>query len=113
MPQSRRDLIRAYKERTPERGIFAVRCAASGEAWVGATDNLDTQQNGIWFALRVGGFPNPAVVRAWAAHGAESFAFEILERVDEPDMTPMGVRDHLKRREAHWREALGAGKLTG
>ncbi len=47
----RRDAVREYKERAPRRGVFAVRCAPTGEAWVSAWPNLDGQQNSTWFGL--------------------------------------------------------------
>ena len=56
--ERKRDLVREYKERKQVRGVFAVRCTASGEAWVSASPNLDTQQNGLWFQLRMGNHMN-------------------------------------------------------
>jgi hypothetical protein len=111
--QSRRDAIRDYKERKVTHGVFAVRCAASGEAWVGATPNVEQMQNRIWFGLRQGGHPNPAMRAAWAAHGEGAFAFEVLEEVDTEDLGPLGRESLLKDRTAHWREALGAKKVVG
>src|SRR5688500_7451243 len=51
--QSRRNLARDYKERKVPAGIFSLRCAATGETWVGAARNLD-QKNGLMFSLRLG-----------------------------------------------------------
>ena len=50
--------IAAWKKRKPAAGIFAVRCAASGRAWIGQTLNLDTIRNRVWFSLRVGSHSN-------------------------------------------------------
>jgi hypothetical protein len=111
--QSRRQVVRDYKERKVTPGIFAVRCAASGETWVGVSRNLEQQQNGIWFGLRQGSYPNRAAQAAWKAHGEAAFAFEILEAFDDPDAVSY-VRDGwLKDRDAHWRAALKAPKLIG
>src|SRR5436853_96654 len=65
--QSRRQVVRDYKERKVSQGIFAVRCAATGEAWVGKSRNLEQQQNGIWFGLRSGGYVNRVLQAARAA----------------------------------------------
>jgi len=111
--QSRRQLVRDYKERKVRQGVFAVRCAASGEAWVGRSRNLDQQQNGVWFGLRSGGHPNRALQAAWAAHGEAAFAFEVLEAIDDKDLSPYARDNLLKDRAAHWREALGATKIVG
>jgi len=111
--KSRRDAVRDYKERKVPAGVFAVRCAASGEVWVGQSRNLDAQQNSVWFGLKMGSpvFRGPAA--AWRQHGEASFAFEVLEVIDDEDMSPLGRDDALKRRERHWLDALNARKLTG
>ncbi len=44
----------AYKERKQVAGIFAIRCAPSGEVWVGQTLTLLTIQNRLWFMLTHG-----------------------------------------------------------
>jgi hypothetical protein len=103
----RKAAISEYKKRDDAIGIFAVRCAASGEAWVGPSLNLDTIQNRIWFGLRLGSATNKDMQRAWNYHGGDSFEFEVLERL-EPD-EPAFVRDsQLKERTAHWRGTLNA-----
>ncbi|HEX3699278.1 MAG TPA: GIY-YIG nuclease family protein [Phenylobacterium sp.] len=111
--QSRREALRQYKEKTPAVGVFAVRCAASGETWVAASRNLDQQQNGVWFALKHGGHPNRALQAAWQAHGEAAFAFERLETLDVKDHSPLAVELMLKDAEARWRRQLGAGKVAG
>jgi hypothetical protein len=40
--EDRKAAIAAYKERKSVAGIYVIRCAASGEAWVGQAPNLDT-----------------------------------------------------------------------
>ena len=111
--QSRRELIRDFKERKTDAGIYAVRCAATGEAWVGGSPNIDTQENRTRFALKSGGHANKALVAAWRSHGDAGFSFEVLERIDTGQMTPIGVKDEIKSRERHWRAALGAMKAVG
>jgi hypothetical protein len=109
----KREIARAYAERERVQGVFAVRCTASGEVWVSSSRNLDTQQNGVWFMLRTGGHPNKAVQAAWNTHGEAAFAYEIVEALSSDSLTSMGLRDLMKTRERHWRDALGAGVLAG
>lgn len=104
----RRELVRDYKEREVARGIFAVRCRASGEVWLGIGRSLDNMQNGIWFALRLGTHPCVTLQAAWNAHGEESFVYEIVEEVDAKDMTPWMLQSLLKERLQHWREKWNA-----
>src|SRR5579862_6374078 len=97
--QSRRQVVRDYKERKVPQGIFAVRCAVTGQAWVGQSRNLAQQQNGIWFSLRQAGHPNPALRAAWAAHGEAAFAFEVLETIEDEGLSAYGRDNLLKERD--------------
>jgi hypothetical protein len=107
----KKEALREYKERKQSPGIFAVRCAATGQVWTGASPNLQTQQNGIWFQLKLGGYPNAALQSAWKQHGETAFAFETLEAI--VDDNPLLIRELLKERQKHWREKLGAEKVVG
>jgi hypothetical protein len=101
----RKAAIAAYKKRKNVAGIFAVRCAATSQAWVGQTLNLDTIQNRIWFSLRMGSNSNRDLQSAWSAHGAEHFTFEPLELLEDEELPY--VRDALlKERFVHWRSLL-------
>ena len=107
MTSARKTAIAAYKERKSVAGIFAIRCAATSETWVGQTPDLDKIQNRIWFTLRQGGHPCRSLQAAWTAHAADSFAFEACERL-EAEESPY-VRDALlKERALHWRTEFGA-----
>ena len=57
-----------------------------------------------------------ALQSAWNAHGADSFAFRILEEIDLDELT-YGRERALKERVAHWREKLGgaprSNSITG
>jgi hypothetical protein len=109
----KRDLVQAYKERKRDRGVFAVRCAPTGQVWVAATPNLESQKNSLWFSLRLGSARRPDMAQAWKDHGAEAFSYEVLEEIDDTELTSLGLSDLLKAREKHWREALGAASTIG
>jgi hypothetical protein len=108
--EDRKAAIAAYKKRSSIAGIFAVRCAGSGQVWIGQTLNLETVQNRIWFSLRAGGHANADLQKAWSAHGAKDFSFEQLERLKDEELAY--VRDKLLReREIYWCAALGGLSL--
>jgi hypothetical protein len=108
--QDKKNALAAYKERKVVAGIYAVRCLATGQCWVGGAIDLGTIRNRLWFGLRMGGDPHPTLQAAWHAHGADSFAFEEVERFD--DAAPGYVRElALRDRLAHWRAELGAGAI--
>ncbi|WP_445681247.1 GIY-YIG nuclease family protein [Radicibacter daui] len=100
--------IAAWKERPPAVGIYLVRCAATSECWVGASQDLEKIGNRILFSLRHGSHMNRAMQAAWNAHGAESFSVEEAERLPE-EALEFGLRQTLKERLAFWCGKLGAG----
>ena len=106
----RKAAVSAYKERKAVAGVYAIRCAATGEQWVGSAPDLSTIWTRRTFALgkasrRTGRFSPPGTL-----HGPESFAFKILEEIDLEQLT-YGRERALKERVAHWREALGAAAI--
>lgn len=108
--EERKAAIAAYKKRKTAAGIFAVRCAASGQAWVGQTLTLDTIQTRIWFSLRAGIHSNRELQGAWTAHGADSFSFKPLEQLKDEELPY--VRDaFLKERVSHWRSTLNGSVI--
>lgn len=109
----KRDAVRAYKERRRQRGVFSVTCAATGERWVAATQNLETHQNGVWFTLRTGSHPNRALQAAWNAHGESAFSYDVLEELGEEVVGDYAIKADLKAMATAWREKLGAGAVTG
>jgi hypothetical protein len=102
MSIDRKAAIAAYKERKSAAGIFLIRCAATGEAWVGQSLDMDKIQNRIWFTLRQGGHPCKSLQAAWTAHGADGLQFSECERLADEETAY--VRDALlKERTLHWR----------
>lgn len=104
--QSRRESIAAFKKRKMVSGIFAIRCALSGEVWVGRAPDLDTIWRRLSFELAQGGGRRASLQAAWRSHGEAAFSFEVLEPIEEEIDY---VRDKsLAARLGHWRQALGA-----
>lgn len=110
---NRKALIRAYKDRVRHAGVFAVRCAPTGQTWVEATPDIAGRQNGLWFALKHGSHPNKALQAAWTAQGDPAFRYEELERFPVEDLSDYELATQLKDRGKRWRAALGAERLTG
>ena len=105
----KKELVRDYKEQKATPGIFAVRCTASGEAWVAKSPELTKRQGALWFQLRLGSFPGKSLQAAWNTHGEAAFVFEVLEEIR--DDNEMLVPVLLKEREAHWRKTMNAAAL--
>jgi len=103
----RKQAIADYKQRKTIVGVFAVRCAASGQVWVGESPHVDTRRNGLWASLAHGNFPNRTLQEAWKEHGQESFTFEPLDALPD-DTSPHLVQAELKALADLWREQLQA-----
>ena len=102
----RKAAVSAYKERKAIAGVYAIRCAATEEQWVGtAPDCPDLDPPHVRAAARRRN--ERALQSAWNTHGPEIFAFKILEEIDLDELT-YGRERALKERIAHWREALRA-----
>lgn len=109
-PLDKRALSAAYKERKSVAGVYALRCAASAEAWVGRALDIDKVWNRLQFSLVGRASPHRDLQAAWNAHGASAFSFEVLERLEEEALT--FARDaKLKERLDHWREKLDASAI--
>ncbi|VTZ23867.1 conserved hypothetical protein [Methylocella tundrae] len=108
--QERKAAVAAYKERKPAWGVYAIICAATGEAWVGSSLRVDTQKNRIWFELGLGKSPHAALQAAWNQHGGSVFRFEELERLRE-DFPELERDDELKKRQALWQSRLQASAV--
>jgi hypothetical protein len=110
MEAARKEAIRKFKEVKPTRGVFAVRCTATGRVWAGSFPNLEAMRTRLWFTLRQGAHRNRSLQEEWNAHGEAAFACEILEKFDD-DITTIELNDLLKDRRLHWVERLGAQAL--
>ena len=109
-PADRKALINDYKDRETVAGVFAVICSATGRVWVGQSRHIDTQQNGLWFSLKLSSSPFKSLQKEWNDHGADNFRFEQLDRLS-PDLSDMARNDELKRRAALWIARLDAETL--
>jgi hypothetical protein len=100
----------AWKERKVVAGIYIVRCAATGEAWVGATPDLATVEGRLWFDLKQGRHRSRTLQAAWTTHGPDAFTCRAVEQVtDETD--PLFRDRLLKERLGYWCVQLGAERI--
>jgi|ERR1700733_422072 len=97
----RKEAARQFKERKPSPGIYALRCSATGRAWVDSSPNLDAAQNSQFFQLRQRLHRNKELQAEWNAHGEDSFRFEVLEKLPE-DTPSLNLRDVLQERKLFW-----------
>ncbi|MDV6330098.1 GIY-YIG nuclease family protein [Asticcacaulis sp. 201] len=108
--EARKAAVAAYKERKVVGGVYAVRCTASGEIWVGQWPDIATIQTRLWFELRRGTHLTKDLRDAWNSHGEAQFSFEVLERLED-DMSPYMRASTLKTLASQWREKLQAHSI--
>jgi hypothetical protein len=104
---NRKEAIREYKMRKVSRGVFAVRCTATGQVWIDSSPNLDGAKNSTWFQLGAGNHCDKALQNEWNTHGENVFQFEILEPIDE-EVIPLALKDLLKEKKLNWVAQLDA-----
>ena len=110
--QRRREIANAYKEKKVVQGVFAVRCAPTGQTWLGLSRNLEAQQNSIWFSLRMGSNSNKPMQAAWKQHGEEAFELSTVEVVDTEKLSPYLRQALLRDRLKHWLVEMDAKPLV-
>ena len=108
--ESRKELVRQYKELKVQAGVYVVRCIASGRAWVGTSRNLGATKNGLWFGLRAGLHRETSLQAEWNAQGEQAFEYEALEVLDE-DVHTLNVFRALKEMNGKWVARLNAEPL--
>ena len=107
MPQeTRRELVRKYKETVRPAGVFVIRNMLDGRVYVAGSLDVEGAMNRARFELGLRSHRNKALVRDWMAHGAEHFSFEVIDRVKERDDPAFDRTAELEKLLALWREEL-------
>ena len=107
--ESKKESIRKFKERKPLVGVYALRCTATGNVWIGVSRNLEATRNRCWFALRNGMQLEKSLQEEWNAHGESSFEYEMLDALG--DVHPLEVEDLLNAKRRDWLARLSAQPL--
>jgi hypothetical protein len=106
--QTRRELTRRYKEAPPPMGVYAIRNLVNGRLLVGASLNAGGALNRHRFELTMKHHRNTQLQQDWLHGGADSFSFEIVDRVKPRDDPAFDYRAELDSMLELWREELGA-----
>jgi hypothetical protein len=104
--RTRRELTEAYKQNPPPMGVFQIRHVPSGRILVASAGNLPGIMNSHRFQLRSGSHPNKRLQAEWNLHGADDFAFEVLDQLTPADGPGVDWRSELASLEDLWLEKL-------
>lgn len=108
LPQdTRRALIRTYKDTVRPAGVFIIRNTLNGRVYLSGSLDVEGAMNRARFELGLRSHRNKALMRDWAAQGAQHFAFEVIDRVKERDDPAFDRAAELEKLLALWREELG------
>jgi group I intron endonuclease len=79
-------------------GVYCINNLVNDKVYVGSSANLPKRRSAHFLDLKRGKHANEKLQRAWNKHGAECFAFIVLEVVDDVAL--------LITREQHWIDRL-------
>ncbi|MDF2907982.1 MAG: hypothetical protein K0R34_3303 [Herbinix sp.] len=80
---NKREIREQYKNRTLTGGVFRIKCSGSGHVWIKSTNDLDGQINKFNFFVSTNSCPEPTMRSDWNQYGAETFSFDILEKLEK------------------------------
>lgn len=103
---SRKELKRAYKEKTGVPGVFQIKNKVTGKILLGSSLNIEGPLNAHEFMLSSGSHRNQALQTDYKKYGAAAFSFEILDTVKVKDEPGFRVEDELNTLEKLWLEEL-------
>jgi hypothetical protein len=104
---TRRDLTRAYKERTVRGGVYTITNTRTGRYLLGYVADVASVRHRFQFAVRTGAAVDPRLRADWNAYGAAAFALAIIEELEKrPDQSQAQFLEDLRTLEALKRAEL-------
>ncbi len=105
---SRKDLLRAYKERKQTGGVYVIRNKATNRTLLLSAPNLSGGRHRFEFAQKTKSCVHHALEADWEKYGAGGFSFEVLETLEQGEsQTNAAFLEDLKTLEDIWNEKLG------
>ncbi|MCK9582625.1 MAG: GIY-YIG nuclease family protein [Endomicrobiales bacterium] len=100
----RKEVIRDYKARIPEKGIFVIRNVTNNKVFLGSTLSIYGKFNRERFTLNLGTHQNAELQKDWKAFGEDKFSFEVLETLKLKDEPGYNYEEDLQILEMIWIE---------
>ena len=117
MPESkerRKQLVREYKERKKQIGVYAIRNKVTGRIFLDRALNLDVAYNKHKFQLQIGSHRNKEMQKDWNRYGEDNFSYEVIERLEDDSDDPMQVdRDLTELKELCREKLAGTPEVKG
>ena len=94
---TRRDLTRAYKERTVRGAVYTITNTRNGRYLLGHAADVASVRNRFQFAVSTGSAVDPRLRADWTAHGAAAFDLAIIEELEKrPSQSQAAFLEDLK-----------------
>ncbi len=102
MNNRKKELKKAYQLETRPMGIYQIRNVVNGKVLIGKSLDLPGILNRQRFQLQMGGHPSRALQADWQEHGADNFAFEILDELTPREDPAYDYAEDLSFLEGMW-----------
>jgi hypothetical protein len=102
--ENRKELKQKYKELQEDKAVFMIKNTVTGRIFLCSSLYMRGKMDRHKFQLVMGGHMNTALQEDWKKYGAESFIFEVLEKVKLKDDPAYNYDDDLKLLEMIWVE---------
>ena len=107
----RKEITNAYKNRKLCGGVYIITNTLNGKYLIDHVANLKSAQNRFQFAIATDSTVHPKLQKDWKELGAQAFAFEVLEELEQkPEQSQAVFMDDLKTFEQLWRAKFDASK---
>lgn len=82
----KKELLEEYKNRRPEMGVISIRCAATGESFLGISTDTRADLNSSRVKLSMNYHPNARLQALWKQYGEDAFELTVLKTLayDDP-----------------------------
>ena len=109
---SKTELKAQYKEREVVGGVYAIRNTRNNKVLLDAASDLRSIRNRFDFAVSTNSCVNVALQADWSAHGADAFAFEVLEELKKGEtQTSKEFRADVALLKDLWLDKMSAETL--
>lgn len=81
----KKELLEEYKNRRPEMGVISFRCTATGESFLGISQDIRADFNSNRAKLSMNYHPNGCLQALWNQYGEGAFELTVLKTLEYDD----------------------------
>ena len=107
----RRQFSKQYRDRRLHGGVYTITNSVNGKYLIGHSADLASMRNRFQFAVTTGATVDPRLRDDWAGMGAQAFALDVLEELDQrPGQSHAEFMDDLRALETLLHASLDPAK---